>query len=98
MKELSLEECSNIVDRAIKRDKQISPTVAHMLESLEQPVHGTAVLSCIMCVLQDYNRDELMEIIAVNLFLKIHGSRQASTLLNQILKELGIIPPPDKSE
>lgn len=96
MKELSLDECSEMVDRAIKRDREISPTIARMLEQREQPVTGTQVLSTVCCVLQDYNRDELLEIVAVGLFLKIHSSKHVNDLLAKLMKELGIQPPPNE--
>jgi hypothetical protein len=94
MKELSLDECSKMVDRAINRDRTISPTVAKMLEQCDQPVKGTTVMSTIVCVLQDYNRDELLEIVAVGLFFRIHSSKQMTGFLKELMKELGINPPP----
>jgi hypothetical protein len=86
MKELSLDECSKMVDTALARDRQISPTISRRLAECEQPVKGTTVLSQIVCVLQDYNRDELLEIVAIN--------RDINYLLSQMMKESGLNNPP----
>ena len=83
-----------MVDTALARDRQISPTISRRLAECGQPVKGTTVLSQIVCVLQDYNRDELLEIVAINLFLKIHSARDINYLLSQMMKESGLNNPP----